>query len=246
MKNILIIGASTGIGYGLVTKFLSHGYNVFTVSRNINTLNELLIQNKKITIIQADITNADHREIIVSKLPTIGPLEIINNAAIGIPQIFRNLGTSELRGHFETNFFAPVIMFQKILSKFNVTRVLNITSGAAEFPVESLFSYCTSKAAIGHAIKCLNLEYPSTKFSNLRPGMVDTELQERWRNVDDSLFPNGNAYVQAKKDGKLISVETVTDFIYWVMTNSAEYKEMWNIHDIEHHKHWLKSEKLLG
>ena len=125
--------------------------------------------------------------------------------------------------------------------------MLNISSGAAEFPLLSLLPYCTSKAAIHHAVKCLNLEYPNTKFANLRPGMVDTPLQDRWRNVDESVFPNGNFYAKTKEDKKLISVDTVADYTFWVMNQSLEiFAKDWNIATEEDQKYWLNKINLFA
>ncbi len=247
MRNILIIGTSAGIGYGLTNKFLNNNYHVIAISRHINSLNTLKVSSGKLTLIQADITNSMHQINILEKLSAVmEPIEIINNAAIGNPQPFQNLDMKELRQHFETNFFAPVQLLKNILSQNIVSKVFNISSGAAEFPLESLFSYCTSKASMHHAIKCLNLEYFPIKFSNIRPGMVSTPLQERWRTVDNTVFPKGNLYIKAKDENKLISVETVADFVYWISTNSLEFKEIWNIYDTEHHKYWLRTDSLFG
>jgi benzil reductase ((S)-benzoin forming) len=241
MKNIVIIGSSEGIGYGLVNKFLDNGYHVFAISRNIRPLSMLKSKQTNLTVIQADITDLTHQSRILSNLSQVVSVEIINNAAIGTPTNFQELDIEELRSHFETNFFAPVVLLKKILAQNKVNRVLNISSGAAEFPLPSLLAYCSSKAAIHHAMKCLNLEYHDTKFSNLRPGMVDTPLQERWRAVNDSVFPNGNFYKQAKAENKLISVSTVSDFVFWVFNLALDefVKPDWNINTEEHHKYWL-------
>ncbi len=89
-------------------------------------------------------------------------------------------------------------------------------------------------------MKCLNLEYPNTKFANLRPGMVDTPLQDRWRNVNESVFPNGNFYAKTKEDKRLISVDTVADYTFWVMNQLPEvFTQDWNIGKEDNQKHWL-------
>jgi short-subunit dehydrogenase len=241
MKTILITGCSAGVGYGLVQKFLANNYNVIAVSRNIKPLEAL--NNKLLHIVQADITNADDQAKIVAALTKIESsetIDIINNAAFGQPETFSTTILDRIRHHFETNLFAPIALLQKVLTQTSITRVLNISSGAAEFPLLSLLPYCTSKAAIHHAMKCLNLEYPNTKFANLRPGMVDTPLQDRWRNVDDSVFPNGNFYAKTKEDKKLISVDTVADYTFWVINQSPDvFAQDWNIAKEDDQKYWL-------
>jgi short-subunit dehydrogenase len=88
MKNILITGASSGIGFGLVNKFLENDYRVYTVSRRTESLLELKISKDRLTIIKADVTNSSDQAKIINELSGINNLEIINNAAILIPKPF--------------------------------------------------------------------------------------------------------------------------------------------------------------
>lgn len=238
MNNILITGGSTGIGYGLVNKFLDNNYHVFAISRTVHNLEPLKIKGQAITIIKADITNKHDQENILKSIGhTLAPnnkLDIINNAAYGNPSIFKDTTTEEIKLHFETNVIAPLQLFQAILKQHKVDRVLNISSGAATIPLQNLLGYCASKAAIHHAMKCLNLEYPTTKFANLFPGMVDTPLQERWRNMNVSIFPNVNFYIQAKENHKLASVTKISDFIYYVMNQPLnEFAKDWDINTFD-------------
>lgn len=88
MKNILITGASSGIGFGLVNKFLENDYHVYTVSRRTESLSDLKISKDRLTIIKADVTNLSDQAKIINELSGINNLEIINNAAILIPKPF--------------------------------------------------------------------------------------------------------------------------------------------------------------
>lgn len=230
MKNILIIGGSAGIGFGLVDKFLSEGYVVFSVSRNIRGLKKKV--NKNLHCISADITSETDRNKIIEKLIhcSVVSLDVISNATYGQPQLFNELSIEEIRLHFETNFFAPLQLAILLLNHLQIDRFLNISSGAAEFPLKNLLPYCASKNAFHHSVKCLNLEYPNTKFANLRPGMVDTPLQTRWRKIKKSIFPDGNPYIIAKKKNQLLTVGTVAHYIFDVMNSSIDsFANDWNI-----------------
>ena len=225
MHKIIITGGSAGIGLSLVEKF-RQSYHVYTISRTIEHIEYL----DNVTAIQGDIT----KQSDIKKLITIVKNEtidgIINNAAYGMPEQLSSSPLDELYKSFDTNFFAPIKLLKSILENNKLNRVLNVSSGAAEFPLQNLFNYCTSKAAMHHAIKCLNLEYPTVKFANLRPGMVDTPLQDKWRNVDPSIFPNGNYYQQAKEKNQLISPRKVSDFIFKVWhSHLEEFAKDWDI-----------------
>lgn len=250
MKYILITGGSSGIGYAVCKKFLENNYHVFAVSRSPGNLCNLAPNGTNLTFIQGDITHTQSSGNIIAALKEIdmksNKIDIINNAAYGSPEPFKNIAITEIRKHFETNLFAPLQIIQDVLNLYNVDRVLNMSTGAAEHPFQSLFSYCTSKAAIHHAMKCLNLEYPDTKFTNLIPGLVNTPLLERWLELDDVTFPNKDYYIQAKAAHKLISVATVANFIFWVFNRPLDEfaAHDWHIHNEAHHKFWLNKPSL--
>ena len=94
-KNILIIGSSAGIGYGLVLKYLADGYSVYAVSRNIDSLIELKTTSSNLNIIQADITNSIDQVEILKRMSTVENFDIINNAAYGSPMPFSKNSTVE-------------------------------------------------------------------------------------------------------------------------------------------------------
>ncbi|MBY0379022.1 MAG: hypothetical protein K2P99_01335, partial [Burkholderiales bacterium] len=107
---------------------------------------------------------------------------------------------------------SPVFNYEQYISK-----VLNITTGAALFPLNNLFEYCTSKVAMHHGIKCLAIEFPNTSFANFRPGMVDTPLIDKWVSIDNTIFPNGNPYAIAKEQNQLRSLIQISKAIFLVM-----------------------------
>lgn len=226
MRNILITGGSSGIGFALTKKFAMGNFHVITISRNVDSLKKL----KNVTYIQGDITVEEQLDKLVMATDDVLLDGIISNAGYGMPEPFKLTTMNEIDQHFQTNFFAPLKLIQKVLGKTAVNRVVNISSGAALRPLQSLFSYCTSKAAMHHAIECLNLEYPDTKFVNIRPGIVRTNLNEKWNSVDDSVFPAGN-YI--KNMSNFIPVETVADLIFkiWHLPDE-EFLKDWDINEL--------------
>ena len=53
MKNIIISGASRGIGFALVEFFAKQNHNVLALSRNVKTLKNV---SKNVTVLEVDIT----------------------------------------------------------------------------------------------------------------------------------------------------------------------------------------------
>lgn len=228
-KSILITGGSRGIGHALVRKFLDNDYNVLTISRNTDSLKAL--KSKDLTIVEGDITKNENLKLLLEEMLLLNVEGMINNAASLNPVNFKLAMINDLRMEFETNFFAPIKLIQAILRQQNISKVLNISTGAAENPVAGMFGYCTSKGAMHHAMKCLNLEYPDTRFANVRPGMVDTAMQEQLRNADKNKFSNANYYKEAHAHAKLFRTERVADFIYKIWNQPPEkFSAYWDIH----------------
>ena len=243
IKKILITGCAQGLGYSLALQFAKEDCYVFAVGRNLKQLQELTKQSSFIQPIVADITTAHGQQKIIE---TVGneSLSIVHNAAIAEPMQFANFSENSLRLHFETNYFAPLLITEKLLPLLKGQRVLHISSGAASIPLAGLLPYCATKAAMEHTAQCLNAELNAREiyFANLRPGMIDTPMQSRLRNSSEEVLPNRKFYIDAKQAGQLVSPDKVAKFIAWVMLKTANKTfsdSIWNIHD-EKNKEWLE------
>jgi NAD(P)-dependent dehydrogenase (short-subunit alcohol dehydrogenase family) len=244
IKTLLITGCTKGIGRALTIKFSKEDYKVYAVGRDQEQLNALAKLSENIHPICADITNTSEQSKICKVLKCESSLSIIHNAGVSSSAPFELIQEDALRQHFETNFFAPLLLTQELLPQLKGQRVLNISTGAAVMALESMLAYCTSKGAMHHATQCLNTEFHShgIYFGNLRPGMVDTSMQETLRNTSKEILPTRDIYIRAKNEGKLVSPETVADFAAWVLlkTDATSFVEnFWNIYDEVYQPKWL-------
>lgn len=255
IKKLLITGCSGGLGRELALFFAQKEIEVHAVSRDQEKLDELAQSSVFIHPIVADIATQEGRRIIEENVKNEDALSIIHNAAYTQPCPFSELTEENLRLHFETNCIAPLLLTQKLLPYLTKgQRVLHITSGAANLPLPSLLPYCISKAAFQHAAACINKEAEGFLCASLRPGMLDTPLQEKWRETDISLLPNKDYYIQQKEENRLISPILGAEFVGWVMlqTTDEEFsKTAWNIYEESYQPSWLGdrslySEKLIG
>jgi benzil reductase ((S)-benzoin forming) len=240
MKKILITGCTKGLGFSLALQFAKEGCYVFAVGRNIHQLKKLAEQSSFIQTIAADITTIDGRQKITQAVGN-EILSIVHNAAIAEPMQFANLSENSLRLHFETNYFAPLLITQQLLPLLKGQRVLHISSGAASIPLAGLLPYCATKAALEHTTQCLNAELNLQEiyFANLRPGMVDTDMQLHLRSSSEAVLPDYKFYIDAKQTGQLVAPEKVAKFVARVMleTDHTTFSNTaWNIHDEKHQK----------
>lgn len=243
-QTLLITGCTKGIGRALAIHFAQQDYKIYAVGRDQDQLSELSTVSNNIHPICTDITSVNGRNAIESALKKEAALSIIHNAGISSSSPFKLMAEQDLRQSFETNFFAPLLLTQQLLSKLKGQRVLYISTGAAVQNLESKLAYCTSKGAMHHAIQCLNTEFNShgAYFSNLRPGMVDTNMQAALRETSLDILPSRDFFIRAKEEGKLITPETVAAFVNFVMfkTDPKTFTEnFWNIYDEVYHPKWL-------
>ena len=110
-KNVLITGASSGIGYNLALELASRGANLILVARRENRLQELgqKIQKigRKVLTAVGDVREKNNLQNIITRAHhEIGQIDIaVANAAIPTTGNFEDLSTDAYRRIFETNVF---------------------------------------------------------------------------------------------------------------------------------------------
>jgi short-subunit dehydrogenase len=237
LSSILITGCTHGLGHELALNFARDNYKVYAVGRNAKLLNALNKNFKNIIPIDADIAKPAGRLNILETLKTNKLNFVIHNAALATPSMIDNLSEELFRDHFETNFFAPVLLNKMLLTRLEKnSRIMHISSAAAELPLLGLMPYCTSKGALEHVTNCFNAELSSKEifFANLRPGMMATEMLDKLINSDESSLPGKKIYVNAKNDKKLSNPEDVAKYAKWVMCeteNSVFSSKKWDFND---------------
>lgn len=184
--NVIITGASRGIGFETAQLFLKNHYQVFCLTRNTETLEALEFPN--LHIISTDLTSAESIdkavEIIKSKVNCIDI--VIHNAGSIINKPFEKIDYQELEIVYKVNVFAPFYLTQQLLhllGRHSKAHVVNISSmggfqGSAKFP--GLSAYSSSKAATAGLTECLAEEFKEKNISVncLALGAVQTEMLE--------------------------------------------------------------------
>lgn len=249
INTLLITGCTSGLGYALASKLAQLDCIVYAVGRQQNPLDQLAKISRNIRPIMADIATTEGRLAVSQQVGSQKSLSLIHNAAIARPCQFESMSEAFLREHIETNFLAPLFITKQLLPSLTTgQRILNITSGAANLALPGLMPYCSSKAAMQIATQCLNLEFNSRGIhcANLNPGVMDTEMEKKFRDASEQALPQRQFYINLEKEKKLIDPAIVAEFIAWVLfkTEDAVFsKSLWNIYDKDHHPHWLPKDK---
>lgn len=221
--NILVTGASKGIGYEIVRQYAQNPENnIVAFARDIELLKALQLICKKeydnnIHIHKIDFLS-DSFEIelknILSKHDSHFDI-IINNAGYLINKPFIETSQEDISHTYKVNIFAPIAILQNILPSLDDKQechIINIGSmggyqGSVKFPGLSIYS--SSKSALANLTECLAEEYKekNIKINCLALGSVQTEML-------NNAFPGYEAQVTPNEMAKYIIQFSLQNPVY--------------------------------
>lgn len=178
------MGASRGIGYGLVTEFHSRGVQVIARVRSKKNAPEF---PEGVQVVYFDMTNEDEIKEAAKDIPRVDLL--IVNAAMGVPDQTLETSSERLAEYFDVNVNGPFRVVKAFLTSLRASSTRQIalmTSRSASMQMESNNkvigfdgAYPISKAALNMlAIQFHNALHESEKFTviPLDPGWVQTDM----------------------------------------------------------------------
>ena len=176
MKNLVITGASSGIGQATALLFNAAGYNVINLSRRP-------CPETDVTSIACDLSQPNFSQEIVVQLTELlgGNREtvLIHNAALLANDSVSTTDSNEFRRILEINLVAPNSLNQILIPLMGKgSSILYVGSTLGEKAVPNSFSYVTSKhASIGMMRStCQDLAGTGIHTACVNPGFTDTEM----------------------------------------------------------------------
>ena len=186
-KNIIVTGASGGIGNSIVQKLYENGANILASGTKIEKLEKLKTKFQNIEIIKFDISENDKIESFVenaiSKLG--GSLNcIVNNAGITKDNLAIRMNLDEWTKVIEVNLTSTFLLSKfaiKKMLKNKSGKVINITSVVGHTGNFGQANYTASKAGIVAMSKSLALEYAkkNININCISPGFIKTNMTEK-------------------------------------------------------------------
>lgn len=219
--NIIVTGASAGVGYELAKKLIADQRveKVVAIARRRQRLEELsdfattLDRNEAFIPLAQDICSIDTQKIMthVNRVDAL-----INNAGLLIHKPFTELTDEDIKAIYEVNVFAPVRLI-RLLTPYmggeKPTHIVNIGSmggfqGSAKF--SGLSAYSSSKSAIAGFSECLAEEFKdrNIKVNCLAFGAVQTEMLEK-------AFPGLQAPLTASQMAQFVLDFAVNGHLYY-------------------------------
>jgi short-subunit dehydrogenase involved in D-alanine esterification of teichoic acids len=190
-KKVLLLGATSGIGYALAERMLSNGTKVVVVGRRKERLDELVSKHGKDKASSSvfDITKLSEIPSWTSSITKEHPdldCVILNSGiqrahdftkpeSVKLDQINEEVTTNYLSYVHLTTYFLPHLQKQQ-----GPTGLIYVSSGLALIPYPRVQNYCATKAALHHFILALRVQLKDglghVNIIEILPPAVQTEL----------------------------------------------------------------------
>ena len=201
-RSILIVGASRGLGLGLVAEHLKRGFDVIATVRKLADEAPLkaLPGAARLTIHHADVTSDADIARLAADLPATLDVVFINAGIIG-PKSVVDASAAELENAMQTNVFGPVRLAHALLGQIREeTGVLALMSSRMGSIGEASSGhsevYRATKAAQNSLARSLWLTKAQERgvtVLSIHPGWVKTEMGGQGADIDVETSVSGMA-----------------------------------------------------
>jgi 3-oxoacyl-[acyl-carrier protein] reductase len=224
---VLVTGASSGIGEGVVRRFAAEGFRIVAVARRREALERLTRDVAGLTeveVVAGDITAKDAAERSVgASMNAFGRLDcLVNNAGVGRWGRVGETDDQTLDEVIETSLKAPFRFARAALSVMRPgSSIINVGSTFGILGGLKAGAYCAAKAGLIGLTQAIAVDYGAKGIrSNLvAPGVIKTEMTEgswgaEWfRRTNQEMTP-------LDRDG---AVQDVANLIFFLASVQGSY-----------------------
>ena len=230
--NIIVTGASGGIGSSIAEHLYDAGANVLATGTKIQKLEQLKNRFNNIKILPFDISKHDKIENFINEACELlgGNLNcLINNAGITKDNLAIRMNIEEWNNVINLNLTSTFLMSKfaiKKMLKNKFGKVINITSVVGHTGNMGQANYTASKAGIIAMSKSLAIEY-SKKNINVNcvsPGFINTAMTDK---IDEKFK---ELIIQKIPSGRLGKPEDIANAVVFLASSKSDYINGETIH----------------
>ena len=201
-KNIIVTGASGGIGNSIVKKLCERGANILASGTKLEKLEKLKSENKNIRILKFDISEIEKIDKFIDDASSElgGNLDcLINNAGITQDNLAIRMTLEEWKKVIDINLTSTFLMSKSAIKKMlknKSGKIINITSVVGHTGNLGQANYTASKAGIIAMSKSLAIEYAkkNININCISPGFIKTamtdKIDEKFKEIIISKIPS--------------------------------------------------------
>ena len=189
-KNIIITGATGGIGNSIVDTLTSLNSKLIVTGSNEKKLEQLKNKNANLIVIKQDISIHDELEAFVEKCNNEldGKIDVlVNNAGITKDNLTIRMDKKEWDNVIDINLTSTFLLSKYVIKKMlknKFGKIINITSVVGHTGNIGQANYAASKGGVSSMSKSLSLEYAKKNIliNCIAPGFIDTAMTEKINN----------------------------------------------------------------
>lgn len=188
-KQILITGASSGMGAETARLCAKLGAKVVLVARNEEKLGTVLheLEGEGHRYYSFDLSNVEGIEnFIKNMIAETGPLDgFVHSAGVGTTRPLKLLKPDVLRDVMNVNYFSFIEIIRCITKRkcfHEGLNIVGISSTASKQGNQAKTAYCASKAAMDASVRCLAKELAGKgiRVNTVNPAWIKTDIYQQF------------------------------------------------------------------
>ena len=231
-KNIIVTGASGGIGKSIVKKLNDAGANILATGTKTEKLEELKKNFTNIKILKFDISQSEKIEEFIDNATKElgGNLDgIVNNAGVTQDNLAIRMNLEEWKKVIDINLTSTFLMSKfaiKKMLKNKSGKIVNITSVVAHTGNVGQANYTASKAGIIAMSKSMAIEYAkkNININCISPGFIKTAMTDQ---IDDK---HKEAIIAKIPSNRLGKPEDIANAVTFLSSDHSDYINGETIH----------------
>ncbi|MBK8983621.1 MAG: SDR family NAD(P)-dependent oxidoreductase [Ignavibacteria bacterium] len=233
MNYFFITGTSRGIGKALAELLLKDDNNfVYGISRS-NSIKTINYEHTEL-----DLSNTDKvKEFEFPDFDDADSITLINNSAASMEvKRMGDLSSVNIVEVYNVNLISPSLLMNNFYKKYQdhicKRMILNISSGAAHKAIESWSVYCAAKAGLAMISEVADVEqklkHPNNpiRIFSVGPGVVNTEMQTKLRNVSPEDFSMVDKFIEFYEKNQLAEPEDIAVKLFQIIQTPEKYEKV--------------------
>ena len=223
--NIILTGATGGIGGAILEKLNNQGANILATGTNEERLSSIKSKFKNVTVKKFDISKHSSIEEFVEDVNQIFKNKIdilINNAGITSDNLTIRMKDDEwhkvINLNLTSTFLITKFIIKKMLKNKN-GKIINITSVVGHTGNIGQANYAASKSGLIGMSKSLALEYgkKNIKINCISPGFIKSDMTDK---INENFKKELESKISLERFG---NPEDVANVVYFLSSDLSDY-----------------------